>query len=434
MSCDFDRSTHYRELLEAARAGGYRFASFDAEPADGRPVPAPRRRPLARRGAADGRARGRGRRDGDLLPDDRVGLLQPRLRARARRRSRALRELGHRVGLHAVYPRVDAGRALRPGRRLAQPGPGVHVRADRRRGQRDGRHGASTRRPTAPTRTSTGAAAARTRSSPRGAFPWLQLLTHPEIWAYEGATMGETMQRDARGGAAQRSAARATLVRERQDRPPARADLSPVAVVVTASGAPGTAALLRGAARERRARGAPRRHGHVRALDRPPPLRRVPPRAGRAPTPASPDAILEVVEREGVDAVLPQSSFDLEGLAEHRDRFDVAVLVSTPGRDPPLERQGGDATRSCTGSACRRPSSGASTARAAVAAAAASSAIPTARSASSRCSRPARAASAILDPTVDRAHQLLHERPGSVAMRLEEAVELLRPTAGPTCS
>ena len=31
----------------------------------------------------------------------------------------------------------------------------------------------------------------------------------------------------------------------------------------------------------------------------------------------------------------------------------------------------------------------------------------------------------VLDPTVDRAHQLLDERPGSVAMRLEEAVELL---------
>jgi carbamoyl-phosphate synthase large subunit len=31
----------------------------------------------------------------------------------------------------------------------------------------------------------------------------------------------------------------------------------------------------------------------------------------------------------------------------------------------------------------------------------------------------------ILDPTVDRAHQLLYERPGAVAMRLEEAVELL---------
>ena len=28
----------------------------------------------------------------------------------------------------------------------------------------------------------------------RGEFEWLQLLTHPEIWAYEGATMSETMQ------------------------------------------------------------------------------------------------------------------------------------------------------------------------------------------------------------------------------------------------
>jgi carbamoyl-phosphate synthase large subunit len=36
----------------------------------------------------------------------------------------------------------------------------------------------------------------------------------------------------------------------------------------------------------------------------------------------------------------------------------------------------------------------------------------------------------VLDPTVDRAHQLLHERPGSVAMRLEEAVELLPPEGG----
>jgi carbamoyl-phosphate synthase large subunit len=37
----------------------------------------------------------------------------------------------------------------------------------------------------------------------------------------------------------------------------------------------------------------------------------------------------------------------------------------------------------------------------------------------------------ILDPTVDRAHQLLHERPGSVAMRLEEALELLPAEGGP---
>jgi hypothetical protein len=27
-----------------------------------------------------------------------------------------------------------------------------------------------------------------------GAFPWLQLLTHPEIWVYPGTRMGETMR------------------------------------------------------------------------------------------------------------------------------------------------------------------------------------------------------------------------------------------------
>jgi hypothetical protein len=26
------------------------------------------------------------------------------------------------------------------------------------------------------------------------AFPWLQLLVHPEIWVYEGETMAETMR------------------------------------------------------------------------------------------------------------------------------------------------------------------------------------------------------------------------------------------------
>jgi carbamoyl-phosphate synthase large subunit len=46
--------------------------------------------------------------------------------------------------------------------------------------------------------------------------------------------------------------------------------------------------------------------------------------------PGFPDAVIAVVEQEGVDVVLPQSSFDLEGLAAHRDRFPVPVLVSSP--------------------------------------------------------------------------------------------------------
>ena len=37
MTCAFDLA-HYRELLEAARAGGYRFALFEGEPAAGRPL------------------------------------------------------------------------------------------------------------------------------------------------------------------------------------------------------------------------------------------------------------------------------------------------------------------------------------------------------------------------------------------------------------
>ena len=71
-----------------------------------------------------------------------------------------------------------------------------------------------------------------------GEFPWLQLLTHPEIWAYQGETMGETMRAmlEAERGARSRAA------RRRPDRP----DVKPLTIVVTASGAPGTAALLRG--------------------------------------------------------------------------------------------------------------------------------------------------------------------------------------------
>ena len=42
------------------------------------------------------------------------------------------------------------------------------------------------------------------------------------------------------------------------------------------------------------------------------------------------DAVRDVVEREGVDVVLPQSSYDLPALAEARDRFAVPVLVSSP--------------------------------------------------------------------------------------------------------
>src|SRR5205823_168732 len=103
----------------------------------------------------------------------------------------------------------------------------------------------------------------------------------------------------------------------------------PITVLVTASGAPGTAALLR-ALRENGER-------EVRLVGTDMSERSV----GRhlcdafhivpgGADPAFPDAMLEVAQREGVDVILPQSSFDLEGLAAHVKRFPIPVLVSSP--------------------------------------------------------------------------------------------------------
>src|SRR5439155_10334096 len=51
----------------------------------------------------------------------------------------------------------------------------------------------------------------------------------------------------------------------------------------------------------------------------------------RGSEPGLADAVIDVCRREAVDAVLPQSSFDLLGLAEAKDRFeDAVVLVSSP--------------------------------------------------------------------------------------------------------
>src|SRR5256885_3168704 len=105
--------------------------------------------------------------------------------------------------------------------------------------------------------------------------------------------------------------------------------LRDIAVLVTASGAPGTAALGR-ALRTNGERGvrvvgtdmSPQAVGR-QFCDR---FYVVPP----GPDPAFADAVLDIVRRENVDAVLPQSSFDLAGLAEARERFiGTTVLVSS---------------------------------------------------------------------------------------------------------
>jgi carbamoyl-phosphate synthase large subunit len=203
-----------------------------------------------------------------------------------------------------------------------------------------------------------------------------------------------------------------------------------VTVLVSACGAPGTAALLRalrenGDGRTVRLVGTDMSERAVGRLlcDA---FHLVPPgsETGFA------DAVLEVCATEGVDVVLPQSSFDLAGLAAARERFSIPVLVSSPetvrrsndkaecyallheiGVPAPEFRrvQGAEAVAEAARGlgypdrpVCFKPVFGSG----------------------SRGFR-------VLDPEVDRAHQLLYERPGSVAMRLEEALELLPREGGP---
>ena len=103
-----------------------------------------------------------------------------------------------------------------------------------------------------------------------------------------------------------------------------------ITVLVTASGAPGTAALLR-ALRLNGERGvrivgvdmSPQAIGR-HFCDR---FYVVPP----GTDPAFADAVLDIVRRENIDAVLPQSSHDLQGLADARERFmGTTVMVSPP--------------------------------------------------------------------------------------------------------
>ncbi|HXH96664.1 MAG TPA: ATP-grasp domain-containing protein [Gaiellaceae bacterium] len=194
-------------------------------------------------------------------------------------------------------------------------------------------------------------------------------------------------------------------------------------VLVTAAGAPGAARLLRAlrenGERDVRLVGVDMSERSVgrHACDA---FHLVPP--GSDPSYA--DALLELVEREEVDVVLPQSSHDLPHLAARRDAFPVPVLVSGP-----------ETVRRCNDKAetyaflqqigVRCPEFRRVTGAAGVEAAARELGYPDAPV----CFKPVHSSGSrgfrILDPSVDRVRQLLYERPGSLTIRLEEAVALL---------
>jgi hypothetical protein len=191
VNCAFDLA-HYRELLDAARAGGYRFATFEAEPQPGEVLL---------------------RHDVDLSLEAALELARLEQEAGAhatyflmkesvfynldselgRETLRELRSLGHAVGLHGVYPRASHDDRFDAVLAWHNPDPEyVHepvsgfvnvmqppwftkgkYRSDSNQHWREGCPHEELR---------------------AGTFEWLQLLTHPEIWVYEGATMGATMR------------------------------------------------------------------------------------------------------------------------------------------------------------------------------------------------------------------------------------------------
>jgi hypothetical protein len=191
MTCPFDLG-HYGELLDAARHGGYRFALFDREPQPGDlflrhdvDLSLEAAVELAELEAArDARAT-------YFLMTESVfyNLASPVGRGAFDR----LRALGHRVGLHAVYPHADRDDRFDSVVAWHNPDPDYmhepvtsavnvmqepwfdpdHYRSDSNQRWRQG---------------------CPHEQLARGDFEWLQLLIHPEIWVYPGATMGETMR------------------------------------------------------------------------------------------------------------------------------------------------------------------------------------------------------------------------------------------------
>ena len=190
MSCSFDLD-HYGELLDAAR--GYRWAFFDREPEPGDlflrhdvDMSLDAALTMAELEAERGVAATyflMTRSDFYNL-DSRGGVA-----ALAR-----LRELGHRVGLHAVHPDATLDDRFDPVVAWHTPDPSYmtapldgaainvmqepffhpdRYRSDSNQHWRSG---------------------CPHEALARGDFEWLQLLVHPEIWVYPGLTMRETME------------------------------------------------------------------------------------------------------------------------------------------------------------------------------------------------------------------------------------------------
>ena len=190
MACAFTLD-HYREILRAAREGGYRFAGFDGPPAHGdlllrHDVDLSLEAALA---MAELEAEENATTTYLLMTRSVFYNLASREGEAALER---LRALGHRVGLHAVYPHADLDERFdrvvawhnpEPAYMSAPIDGAVNV-------MEETYFDPATYRSDSNHRWRSGCPHEELRA---GAFPWLQLLVHPEIWVYPGETMGRTM-------------------------------------------------------------------------------------------------------------------------------------------------------------------------------------------------------------------------------------------------
>jgi hypothetical protein len=191
MSCRFDLG-HYREILEAAQTGGYRFRAF-----------------------------GEGPERGDLFLRHDIDLsLEAALRMAELEAEldvsttyllmtesvfynlassegvaaiERLRALGHAVGLHAVYP--NAALDDRFDRVVSWHNPEAEYMSEKISGAvnvyAEPYFAPPAYRSDSNQHWRSGCPHEELRG---GGFPWLQILVHPEIWVYPGATMGLTMK------------------------------------------------------------------------------------------------------------------------------------------------------------------------------------------------------------------------------------------------
>jgi hypothetical protein len=189
-ACPFDLD-HYRELLAAAELGGYRFADFSRDPEPGDLLM---------------------RHDVDLSLEAAVELAELERDAGVRStyflmkesvfynlESTAgaaaiatLRALGHAIGVHAIYPRVELDDRFDPVVAWHNPDPGYMSEPipDAANAMESRFFSPDRYRSDSNQHWRSGCPHAALAA---GEFAWLQLLTHPEIWVFRGTTMRESM-------------------------------------------------------------------------------------------------------------------------------------------------------------------------------------------------------------------------------------------------